>query len=428
MSIKVFKDSSANSIFIEDANGAQFLNCLQASVPVDKIVITDLAKQIEIVSNEDHTAFVDENDNPYTGTAQDVCNELNAIFQTAGTPTTEVPVITSSLTINSVQGSILNYELTANYGVGYEWDLSSVNSITTVEGNVRKLIGGASLAVGTYNIPVKAINYNGEDSKTITLNVSTPAFANTKSVKFDNLDYLTANATSVNNVLGRSGNGSGSADAWSVSMWVKPIGTQNNQTFLYYGGNDNNNEGHIWFRYYGGSAFQGIMLEYGTNNNNLKMLMTNQALPLNQWTHLLVTYDGGTTGSSSGNMSTYYSRFKFYANGQLVTTSNTHQNFGYSGSIKDEQFQIGKKGDTTSYIRSGGRIDELALWDSDQSSNISDIYNNGTPKDLSLLTTPPTNWWRMGDGDTFPTLTDNIGNVDFTMNNMTSADIVNDVP
>ena len=92
-----------------------------------------------------------------------------------------MPVITSSLIINSVQGSILNYELTASYGVGYEWDLSSVNSITTVEGNVRKLIGGASLAVGTYNIPVKAINYNGEDSKTITLNVSTPAFANTKS-------------------------------------------------------------------------------------------------------------------------------------------------------------------------------------------------------------------------------------------------------
>ena len=160
MSIKVFKDSSANSIFIEDANGAQFLNSLQASVTVDKIVITDLAKQIEIVSNEDHTAFINENDNPYTGTAQDVCNELNAIFQTAGTPTQEVPVITSSLIINSVQGSILNYELTASYGVGYEWDLSSVNSITTVEGNVRKLIGGASLAVGTYNIPVKAISHN----------------------------------------------------------------------------------------------------------------------------------------------------------------------------------------------------------------------------------------------------------------------------
>ena len=30
--IKVFKDESANSIFIEDANGAQFLNSLQATL------------------------------------------------------------------------------------------------------------------------------------------------------------------------------------------------------------------------------------------------------------------------------------------------------------------------------------------------------------------------------------------------------------
>ena len=205
MSIKVFRDSSANSIFIEDANGAQFLNSLQASVPVDKIVITDLAKQIEIVSNENHTSFVDENDSPYTGTALDVCNQLNAIFQTSGTPTSELPEITSGLTISSVEGSTINYELTANYGVGYEWDLSSVSGVTTVEGNNRKLIGGSGLSAGTYNIPVKAINYNGEDSETIVLTVSTPPFANTKSINFANQDYLGANASLLSNTLGRVG-------------------------------------------------------------------------------------------------------------------------------------------------------------------------------------------------------------------------------
>jgi len=386
MSIKVYKDQAANSIFIEDANGAQFVNSLQASVPVDKVTITDLARQIEIVSNQDHTDFVDENDNPYTGTSIDVCNTLNAIFSSSGTPTSEVPVITSNLSISSVQGSIINYELTADYGVGYEWDLSTVSGITTVDGNPRKLIGGAGLSSGTYNIPVKAINYNGEDSETLVLTVDTPAFSDTKSVKFDNLDYLSANATNVNSVLGRASNGSGSSDAWSISMWVKPVGTQNNQTFLYFGGNDNNNEGHIWLRYYGGNGFQCFMLEFGTGNNNLKLLTPAVSFPRNQWTHLMLTYDGGTTGSASGNLSTYYSRFKFYANGSLVSTSNTHQNFGYSGSIKDELFQIGKKGATTSYIRGGGRIDELALWDSDQSANISNIYNSGSPLDLSGLT------------------------------------------
>ena len=170
MSIKIYKDTAANSIFIEDANGAQFLNSLQAGVPVDKVTITDLARQIEIVSNADHTEFVDENDSPYTGTAIDVCNELNAIFASSGTPTSELPEITSGLTINSVEGSTINYELTANFGVGYEWDLSSVSGIVNVEGNNRKIIGGSSLAAGIYSIPVKAINYNGEDSKNGSFN------------------------------------------------------------------------------------------------------------------------------------------------------------------------------------------------------------------------------------------------------------------
>lgn len=310
MSIKVYKDSEANSIFIEDANGAQFLNSLQASIADGKILITDLAKNFDIVSNVVHTDFVDVNDVVYPGTDIDVCNELNAIFQTAGTPTNNAPSITSSLTVALTEGETLNYELTADYGVGYEWDLSNVSGVTTVEGNPRKLLGGSSLATGTYNIPVKAINYNGEDSQTLVLTVSTPSFANTKSVKFDNFDYLSGNASLVDASLGRTSNGTGSSDAWTISLWVKPIGTQDNQTLFYFGGNDNNNEGHIWLRYYGSSSFEGVMLEYGTSNNNLRMLTPLQSIPRNQWTHLMVTYDGGTTGSASGSVSAYYSRFK----------------------------------------------------------------------------------------------------------------------
>ncbi len=428
MSITIYRDTAANAIFIEDANGVQFLNSLQATVNNGFCSINDLARDLDIVTEISYTEFVDQNGDLYGNTAIEVCNALNALFSSSGTPTSNIPVITSTLAIGSVEGSIINYELTADYGVGYEWDLSNVSGITTVEGNPRKLIGGSGLASGTYNIPVKAINYNGEDSETIVLTVSTPAFANTKSIKFDNLDYLSANANLLDSALGRSGNGSGASDAWTISMWIKPIATQNNQTLFYFGGDDNNNEGHIWLRYYGSNSFEGLMLEYGTSNNNLKMLTPLQSLPRNQWTHLIVTYDGGTTGSASGNMSTYYSRFKFYTNGVLQSTGNTHQNFGYSGSIKDELAQVAKKGLSTSYIRGGGRIDELAIWNSDQSANVSNIYNNGSPSDLSLLAVQPSHWWRMGDGDTYPTLYDSVGTADFTMYNMTSADIVNDVP
>jgi len=363
-----------------------------------------------------------------SGTNQEKVNELNALLQHSGSSAGQAPVITSSLAVSMEQGSTLNYELTADYGVAYEWDLSNVPGIATVEGSIRNIIGGSSLLAGTYNIPVSSINYNGVDSETLVLTVNTPSFSSDKSVKFDNLDYLSANATLVDSSLGRGSSSQGSSDAWTISMWVKPVGTQNNQTFFYFGGNDNNNEGHIWLRYYGSSSFESIMLEFGTSNNNLKMLTSSQTIPRNQWTHFVVTYDGGTTGSSSGNLSTYYGRFNFYANGVLISTSNTHQNFGYSGSIKDELFQIGKKGASTSYVRDGGKIDEVAIWNSDQSSNVSSIYNNGTPSDLSGLTSSPSHWWRMGDGDSYPNIDDNIGNADFTMNNQTAADIVSDTP
>ena len=48
--IKIYKDSNANAIFIEDSNGVQFLNSLQATVNSNDITINDLARNIEIVS------------------------------------------------------------------------------------------------------------------------------------------------------------------------------------------------------------------------------------------------------------------------------------------------------------------------------------------------------------------------------------------
>lgn len=74
----------------------------------------------------------------------------------------------------------------------------------------------------------------------------------------------------------------------------------------------------------------------------------------------------------------------------------------------------------------GGNIDETALWNTDQSANVSTIYNSGTPYDLTALS--PTVWYRNGDGDTYPTIKDQVGSSDAIMTNMTAGDIVNDTP
>ena len=425
--ITIYKDAAANAIFLEDANGAQFLNSLQAVVDEvggSTLSITDLAKTIELVSEINYTEIVDENQNSYGNNAIDVVNELNAIFAASGTPSQQAPVITSSLTISLVEGQTLNYELTADYGVGYEWDFSNVPGVTNVNGNMRKIIGGSSLSTGTYNIPVKAINYNDQDSETIVLTVSTPPFANTKSIQFDNQDYAGANAALLDSTLGRSGNGSGSSDAWTISFWVKPTPSSSGRVVFYYGSNDTTNGGIIEVRL---TSANKLRLQYGSNNNYIRLQSPN-ALTSNVWQHVIYTYNGGTTGASSGDISNYYNRFDLFIDGVSQTTNNSNSNYGWSGSISGQNLRIAKlvSGNTLN----GEKIDELAIWDSDQSSNVSDIYNSGEPFDLSTLTTEPKHWWRMGDGDTYPFLQDNgtEANCIFQMYNMTSANIVNDVP
>ena len=429
MSTIIYRDSEANAIFIEDANGAQFLNSLQATVDNDLVSITDTAKGFELVSSVGHSELVDFNGVEYGATATEACDALNSIFQTSGS-TGEVPVITSNTTINLTVGDTLNYELTADYGVGYEWD-SLPSGVVTVEGNVRKLVGGSSLIAGTYTPTVKAINYFGEDSETITINVANPPFSNSKSIQFQQNDSLTGDASLLQSVLGRNGNGSGASDAWSISLYFK-AGTSNNQvqTLFYYGGSDLNNSNSIRLTWNGNnSARQRMILDYGSNNNKLGFLSPINSISNDgSWNHVMVTYDGGTTGSSSGSINDYYSRFKMFINGVEQTTTKTNNNFGNTTALTGTLIRVGRLADGSGYLRNSCKIDELAIFDGDQSANIADIYNGGTPFDLSTLGSSPSNWWRMGDGDTFPTLQDSVGSLNLTMQNMTVADIVNDVP
>ena len=364
-----------------------------------------------------------------TQTLATAVNELNALFQNTGTSAGEVPNITSSLAISLVEGQTLNYELTDDYGTEYEWDTSAVSGVVVTSDNRRKIIGGSGLAAGTYNIPVKAINYNGEDSETIVLTVSTPPFANTKSVQFNNLDYLGANAALLDGILGRSGNGSGSGDAWTIAFWFKPTTNTSGQTVFYFGDNDITNSGHINVRFLG--ANDNLRLQYGSNNNFIRFQSATSSLTPNQWQHIVISYDGGTTGASSSDMADYYSRFKVFIDGSNVISAGTwsHNNFGYTGGIDADNLRVGRYA-SGNYLKDNTKVDELAIWGSDQSANISDIYNSGTPFDLSTLTTGPTHWWRMGDGDTYPNLQDSgsAANCVFVMYNMTSSDIVSDVP
>ena len=134
---------------------------------------------------------------------------------------------------------------------------------------------------------------------------------------------------------------------------------------------------------------------------------------IGQWNHILATFDGADA--------------KIFINGVLRNTWSPTTPYTISGW---SNFYIGRRQANLSNMFNGS-FDEVAVWDSDQSSNVSTIYNGGAPTDLTSLS--PLSWWRMGDGDTWNgsvwTLTDNgSGGNNATSVNMEEADRVTDVP
>ena len=102
--------------------------------------------------------------------------------------------------------------------------------------------------------------------------------------------------------------------------------------------------------------------------------------PNNSWYHLFIVRD-------SSDLIT------FYING------SSDGSFTKSGTLTTS-------GLVSSTFRYKGLSDEYAMWDSDQSSNLSAIYNSRVPTDLSSYS--PVGLWRMGDNDGGPgtTITD----------------------
>jgi hypothetical protein len=182
---------------------------------------------------------------------------------------------------------------------------------------------------------------------------------------------------------------------FTVSFWMKPtaFGVNGSQYVLGQWGVTPNNikldqAGQIHFKIGGTLLIISEAVQGGSNN-----------LVLNIWQHLLFVRDssnnikcfrngvpyGSTSGLPNSNTLTYNSIGRVYSN-----------TFGFSGGL-----------------------DEIAFWNSDQSANATSIYNGGVPNDISSLS--PLSWWRCGDGDTAPTLTDNgSASNDGTMTNFTT--------
>ena len=104
---------------------------------------------------------------------------------------------------------------------------------------------------------------------------------------------------------------------------------------------------------------------------NLGTITVSSAYSLDTWHHVAYIRDGSNNTT-------------LYLDGSSIGTSSSSATATFR--------QLGSYG---TLYELGGKMDEIAFWDSDQTSNLATIYNSGAPADLSGLS--PTNWYRMGD-------------------------------
>jgi hypothetical protein len=208
----------------------------------------------------------------------------------------------------------------------------------------------------------------------------------------------------------------GITSAISVSAWVK-IPTTNTggggTNIQVIACEDNTGGGQRnWNLFWRGTGYNYFVFNvYHTNLTSSSITSTGIVPNDGQWHHLLATFDGTTNANG----------LKLYVDGTLFQKTATSTGIN---SYAPTETTIGTLTGGANW-RLEGNIDEVSIWNSDQSSNASSIYNGGVPTDLTSLS--PLGWWRMGDGDTWNgstwTLTDNgSGGNDATSVNMEEGD------
>jgi hypothetical protein len=234
---------------------------------------------------------------------------------------------------------------------------------------------------------IQGLSYSPETNLTGT--AAAPSFTNTKSIALDGVDDFVsvANSTSLN-----------ITSALSFSLWfntsnstatMSPISMQNK----------------FFVQLCCGTSAERIRLQiYDGSAALINVDATATGFDDGQWHHLAVTTDALTTSNG----------VKVYLDNSVIS-QGTLANSGINS--VPYALQIGRHTGTFAF---DGNVDEVSLFNSELSaSDVSTIYGTGVPNDIASLS--PLSWWRCGDGDSAPTLTDNgSGGNNGTMTNFTT--------
>ena len=282
------------------------------------------------------------------------------------------------------------------------------NTIGYGQGAVNNTNGwGKSATNNTINFgAVCADSYSPETNLTGTGGSS---YANEYSYYFDGVDnYLTSssNFTTLDN-----------ATSFSISFWIYPQSSAA-RYFMSLGVGVSTQR--LNFLYRGLATQRYIDLSIRATSYYARSSVG--SVPLNQWTHIVWTFDGSVPR---------YSRYKLYINGVSDLAIN-------AGSIdtalpsNNGNLSIGRL--ETNVFEIAGNLDEIAFWKDYviTESEASEIYNSGVPTNLNDFSTPPSSWFRMGENDTWNgsewTVNDENSSQTLLSFNMAEEDRVTNVP
>ena len=339
-----------------------------------------------------------------------------------------VPTVANQ-TASVTEGDILNFQIISSDNIVNQFVESDAPSWISLNQNSGVISGTAPAYLGTSSdivvVNCKAGNaVGGTVDFTVTITVSQAAYTNNKSLNFNGTtSYLQGNPVNMN-ALDRASNGDG--NSWSIGMWVKPSSNTATQTLMVYGAGDDYNYGAITLKQQGGSS---LILNYGTVYDNI-ILVVGNAFTSGTWQHVMVTFDGGYTGSIPADSSVYYSEFNIYIDGVLQSPIGVASNGGYSGVISGSDpsnniFRVGRASNVHNNYYDG-TINQIAIWDTNQDTNVSTIYNSGSTQDLSLLAAPPAHYYEIETSVT--TISDVSGSAGLTGYNFVNANLVTNTP
>ena len=236
-------------------------------------------------------------------------------------------------------------------------------------------------------------------------------FSNNRSILSDGVDdhIVIGNVTELNFDL---------ADPFSISAWFRSTFTGSAEKIIFSKQGSGNDFG---YRMAIQSNQVRFHLSAGAGGNRLEIRSSTVITPNDDaWHHVVCTYDG--SGNDTGvNI--------FYDNVQLSTTSNGSSSISGTTQTTVQAQYSGRNGTTNEWQ---GFLDELSVFNKALSiGEASELYNSGTPGNIATSSIDADNvgWWRH-DGDVFPTIIDQGSNTsnDATMTNMTSTDLVGEVP